>query len=168
MLDIFFISIKVSCQESCIVIIAIDPAITSRHETGIIVAQSIQDKFIIEDDASGMFPVDKWVQIVSKLASEYNANTIVAESNQGGDMVESLLRSNNINIKIVKVYASKSKYLRTIPIVDLYKQRRVIHRREFPELEKQMLSPILHYDRVDALVWAITFLQNTYNPKIWF
>ncbi len=92
------------------------------------------------------------------------ADRIVAEANQGGDLVEANLRSVNSRIPYTKVHASRGKRTRAEPVVALYEQGLVHHVGSFGGLEDQMTtwdatdgsdSP----DRVDALVWILTYLM---------
>jgi len=98
------------------------------------------------------------------LAVRMGASRIVAEANQGGELVRSVLRSGGCDVPIQLVHARLSKAARAAPVIALYERGRVSHAGQFAELEEEMLqfgsgamqgSP----DRVDALVWAITTLE---------
>jgi PBSX family phage terminase large subunit len=115
------------------------------------------------EDAEGMlWNRQIWATVAVKAFERWNADCIVAEKNQGGDMVESVLRSQNATARIKLVTATKGKYVRAEPIYSLYEQNKVYHIGHFPLLEAQMItfdpdkgkSP----DRVDALVWGFTEL----------
>ena len=106
----------------------------------------------------------KWAEKAVSLYHFYEANDIVAEVNQGGDLVETIIHSIDDTIKVVKVRASQGKVARAEPVSALYEQRRIQHRGTFPQLEDEMCmfvpgelkeSP----NRVDALVWGITHLM---------
>lgn len=154
-------------QQSIRIVIGIDPAVTSSDEsdeTGIIVAARGVDGFgyVLEDLSCRMSP-DAWARRVANAYAEYRADRIVAEVNNGGDLVETVLRTVDRNLPIKKVHASKGKRLRAEPIAALYEQRRVFHHHPFPELEDQMCAFIPdNYsgsdDRIDALVYALTEL----------
>jgi phage terminase large subunit-like protein len=149
-------------------VVAIDPAVTSgkrSDETGIIVASLGRDGLAyVLCDASGHFTADEWARRAVNLYAEYRADRIVGEVNNGGEMIEILLRTVNPNVAYKAVTASKGKQTRAEPVAALYEQHRVRHAGGFPALEDQMCnwepgggesSP----DRVDALVWAITELM---------
>lgn len=151
------------------VVVAIDPATTANansDETGIIVAgESSNKNMYILDDLSGKYSPNEWANIALKAASNHNADCIVAEKNQGGDMVASIIRQYNKDIRVKLVSASKGKAVRAEPVFSKYEQGIVWHFGNMPILEAQMVyfnpdanpeSP----DRVDALVWAITELSN--------
>lgn len=152
------------------VVVAIDPsmsAVTVRDsETGMIVAgRSGKDgKCYIIEDCSRMRPSpQEWGQLAIAKYHEYQANKIVAEVNQGFDLVINLLNSLDSNVPTKKVYATRGgKFLRAEPIAALYEQGRVKHVGMHDKLEDQMTqwvpgkpSP----DRLDAMVWAVTQLM---------
>lgn len=158
------------------VIVAIDPAISSNEksdETGIIVVSrdSTGNAYVIADE-SGKYSPEAWASIAISLSKKYKADCIVAEKNQGGDMVESVLRSMGCNIRIKLVTATKGKFVRAEPIYSLYEQSKVFHVGFLPKLEAQMCtftsdvksSP----DRVDALVWGLTELMLNEKPFFTF
>ncbi len=149
-------------------VVAIDPAVTtgkSSDETGIIVAQlGIDGRAYILRDASGHFTADEWARRAVRLYREYSADRIVGETNNGGDLIEILLRTVDPNIPYKGVTAAKGKQVRAEPVAALYEQNRVRHVPGLGALEDQMCnwepgsaegSP----DRVDALVWAVTELM---------
>jgi phage terminase large subunit len=148
------------------VVVAIDPAISNKaesNETGIIVAGVDRSRrgYVLED-LSGKYTPAQWASIAIDAARRWNAS-IVAEVNQGGDMVESVLRSvgeKSRGIRIQSVKASRGKYARAEPVYCLYQEQRVYHVGEHPLLEAQMVSFNPETDdgspdRVDALVWAL-------------
>ena len=152
------------------IIVAVDPAISnteSSDEHGIIVAgyeQGSNEAYVLEDASMTGTPM-QWARRAIALYDEYEADGIVVEVNQGGDMVAQTLRSVRNTVKIIEVRASRGKHIRAEPIASLYEQGRVRHVGAFPELETQMTqmttfgfegegSP----DRLDALVWALSNL----------
>ena len=149
------------------IVIAIDPAASANldsDETGIIVlGKDMHGKGYVLEDLSGKYSPNEWAKIASQAFKNWDADCIVAEKNQGGDMVESVLRSQNTTARIKLVTATKGKYVRAEPIYSLYEQNKIYHVGSFPILEKQMVtfdpdkgkSP----DRVDALVWGFTELM---------
>jgi phage terminase large subunit-like protein len=101
------------------------------------------------------------------LYREHNADRVVAEVNNGGEMVENTLRMIDLNVAFTKVRASRGKVIRAEPVAALYEQGRVRHVGSFPVLEDQMCGFTTDFDRkaarfspdrVDALVWAFTDL----------
>ena len=97
----------------------------------------------------------------------YECDRIVAEVNNGGDLIERLLRTQDETIPYTSVRASRGKMVRAEPISALYEQGRVHHMNVFKELEEQMCQftgisvKSQHDDRIDALVWALSSLQNS-------
>jgi phage terminase large subunit-like protein len=150
------------------VIVAIDPAASTNEgsdETGIIVAgQGIDDDWYVLADRSGIFAPNAWAKRAIAAYDEFKADRIVAEVNNGGDMVESTLRTVRKSIPYTKVHASRGKAIRAEPIASLYAQGNVWHVEPFIALEDQLVnwtpdsgdSP----DRLDALVWALTELSG--------
>jgi len=149
--------------------IAIDPAVTSTKEsdeTGIIVGGSdIEGDVYILEDLSGIYTPQTWATKVLDAYERLKADKIIAEVNNGGDLVETVLRNIDKNVSYQKVNASRGKIRRAEPIEALYEQQRVHHVGNFPKLEEQMTtytgdikeqSP----DRMDALVWLCTFLTK--------
>ena len=151
------------------IVVAIDPATTAlmgSDETGIIVCgKDANGKGYVLEDLSGKYSPTEWASVSLQAFKNWNADCIVAEKNQGGDMVENVLRSQNTNARIKLVTATKGKYVRAEPIYSLYEQHKIFHVGSFPILENQMItfepdkgkSP----DRVDAMVWGFTELMLT-------
>lgn len=148
-------------------VVAVDPAITEDgDEHGIIVAGiTAEDEGVTLEDGSINGSPAEWARRAIALYDKYQADAIVAEVNQGGDMVEHTIRSVRENVRVIQVRATKGKHVRAEPVASLYEQGRVRHVGQFPELEGQMImmtsqgyqgdaSP----DRLDALVWAYTDL----------
>lgn len=151
------------------IVVAVDPAVTNTEDSdehGIIVAGEGDDGrgYVLADYSTSGTP-EKWARRAVAAYHEFAADLIVAEVNNGGDMVASVIRSIAPNVPVKKVRASKGKSVRAEPISALYEQGRVSHIGAFPSLEDQMVlmtqagfegerSP----DRADALVWALTEL----------
>ena len=100
-----------------------------------------------------------------KLYHDVKADRVIGEVNNGGDMIESLLRTVDPNVSYEAVTATRGKLIRAEPIAALYEQGRVHHVGAFPELEDQMcdfdpLTSPRSPDRMDALVWAMTKLSD--------
>jgi predicted phage terminase large subunit-like protein len=147
------------------IVVAVDPAVTSGEkadETGIVVVgRDAEERFYVLCDRTGRYSPNEWGRIVSNLYDQWSADRVVAEVNQGGEMVEHVLRGVNRNISYRGVRAVKGKRARAEPVAALYERGEVSHIGMFPELEEQMCmytpdgydgSP----DRVDALVWGLT------------
>ncbi|MDR1333456.1 MAG: terminase family protein [Holosporales bacterium] len=161
--------------EDCLstVVIGVDPAVTvgeNSDETGIIVAGlGYDEKIYVLDDLSGKYKPPDWAKIVCRACHDYSAGRIVAETNNGGDLVREMLTTIYPNVPFKQTRAIRGKIARAEPISMLYEANRVFHTKEFPELEEQMCS--LSYDdktknlstspdRVDALVWAVSDLKD--------
>lgn len=109
-----------------------------------------------------------WAEVVARSYRRFEADRVVAEVNQGGEMVASVLRGVDANLPVTMVRATRGKFLRAEPVAALYEQGRVIHAGAFAELTDQMcdfgpdgLSGGRSPDRLDALVWALTALMLT-------
>jgi len=162
-------------QELTDIIVAIDPAVTANEnsdETGIVVVgKDSKKQFYVLEDASGKMTPDNWARKAINLFYDWNADKIVAETNNGGDLVERLLRNFDVNIPYRSVQATRGKIVRAEPIASLYEQERVHHMGVFPELESQMctftgqLKP--SPDRLDALVWGLTELSKSRGEINW-
>jgi len=151
------------------VVVGVDPAVTSGEDsdlTGIVTAGYAADgHYYILDDSSMKASPDTWARKITSNFELYKADRIIAETNNGGDLVVHLLQQVNPNLPVKKVTATRGKAVRAEPIASLYEQGRVHHVGMFPELEEQMCewepgvskdSP----DRMDALVWALTELSE--------
>ena len=165
-------------------VIAIDPAASSEEgadETGIVAARTFlpdqdhaydlglaavpqQPQGLLLDDASGTFTPTEWARKAVALYHEHRADRIVAEKNNGGEMVEAVLRQIDPSVPVKLVWASKGKQTRAEPISALYEQGRVHHLEAFPELESEMTTWVPGEpspSRMDAAVWALTDLMLT-------
>ena len=162
------------------IVVAVDPPVTATagaDSCGIIVAGLGIDGlgYIIGDRTiQGRDPAT-WAHAAVAAYRDYEADRIVVETNQGGDLVVHVFKSIDANLPVKKVYASRGKYLRAEPIAALYAEGRVAHVGDFPALERQMcdfaadgLSQGRSPDRLDALVWALTelMLADQRNPQI--
>ncbi len=148
-------------------VVGIDPAVTSQNDsdaTGIVtVALGRDHHFYVLGDASCRAKPLQWAQTAIDEYRKFHADRIVAEVNNGGELVEALLRNLDPDVSYKALHAAKGKFSRAEPVAALYEQQRVHHVGVFPRLEEQMTSyhPISFDgspDRLDALVWAITEL----------
>lgn len=149
------------------IVVAIDPAMTSTEdsdETGIVVAGKGRDGHgYLLDDLSGRSSPDGWARRAVEAYRTREADRIVAEVNNGGDMVEATIRTVDPMISFKAVRASRGKQTRAEPIAALYEQGRIHHVGAFGALEDQLCSALPDGgtgpdDRLDALVWAFTEL----------
>ncbi len=158
------------------IVVALDPAVTANDdsdETGIVVVgKDQQNKYYLLDDKSGKYSPDEWGRLSVELYYTWEANLIVAEVNNGGDLVERLIRSIDTSCRYRSVHASRGKMLRAEPISALYEQGKVHHLGVFPELENQMCTytgdrPKPSPDRLDALVWGLTEISKSRGEIAW-
>ena len=158
------------------IIIAIDPAVTSgddSDETGIVVVgKDGQNRYYVLEDLSGRYSADNWGRIAVRAYFEWQADRIVAEVNNGGDLVERLIRTVDPNVPYRGVHATRGKMVRAEPVAALYEQKRVHHMGTFPELENQMCTytgerPKPSPDRLDALVWGLSELSKSGGSVSW-
>ncbi len=150
------------------VLVGVDPAMTATmdsNETGIVVCGVDKNKkaYVLED-LSGRYTPNQWATVAVQAAKRWNGS-IVAETNQGGDLVKSTVQTVDRTVRVIDVRASRGKYARAEPVYALYESNAVFHVGEHPTLERQMLNfhpdqnAIDSPDRVDALVWALTSLM---------
>jgi phage terminase large subunit-like protein len=157
------------------IIVAIDPAVTNNEdsdETGIVVVgKDHNNEYYVLEDASGKYSPDGWARKAINCFYDWDADRIVAEVNNGGDLVERLLRGMDVNIPYRSVRATRGKLVRAEPIAALYEQRRVHHIGYFPELESQLCSYTGETkpspDRLDALVWGISEISRSKGEVNW-
>jgi phage terminase large subunit-like protein len=160
------------------ILVAMDPAVTATETSdrnGIIVAGQAQDgRGIVLEDASMVGTPSAWAQRAVSLYRSWQADGIVIEVNQGGDMVAHTLRTVDPGLRIIEVRATRGKHVRAEPIAALYEQGKVSHVGSFPELENQMTQMTTEGyqgdgspDALDALVWALTalFPAMTQRPE---
>jgi phage terminase large subunit-like protein len=150
------------------VVVAIDPqAIASSDEetseTGIVVAAlGVDGHGYILDDLTVSETPSKWARQAIAGYHKYKADRLIGEVNNGGDMIETVIRTEEPNIAYSRVRASRGKATRAEPISALYEQGRVHHVGMFAELEDQMCTWVQgdkSPDRMDAMVWALTELM---------
>ncbi len=149
------------------VVVAVDPPVTSCGDAcGIVAAGREAGRAYVLEDASarGLSPLG-WASRVVACADRWGAAKIVAEANQGGEMVRAVLAQAGVTAPVKLVHAARSKAARAAPVAALYEQGRVTHCGAFPALEEELMglgaeaSPSHSPDRADALVWALTALM---------
>ena len=157
------------------IIVSVDPAVSnteSSDHTGIIICGLGTDGrgYVLADESLRASPA-RWAQTVGKVYDDWKADKIIAEKNQGGDMVDYTIKSYDANLPVKLVNATRGKRTRAEPIASLYEQGRVKHHGAFTKLEDELCtwdgtgsSP----DRLDAMVWGITELMlvnhNRWGP----
>ncbi len=157
------------------VVVGVDPPAGSASASGGdacgIVAVGLGDDgvaHVLEDASVAGLSPDGWARAVAACAARWGAERVVAEKNQGGDMVASVLLAADARLPVRLVHASRGKAARAEPIAALYERGRVRHAGVFPELEDEMCGlsagggydgPTRSPDRADALVWALTELM---------
>lgn len=167
---------KIDLEDMQKIVIGVDPAVSNNQnsdETGIIVAGLGKDENIyVIDDVSIKANTTDWVKTVIHSCCKYKADIVVAEVNNGGDLVGQMIKCQNNFIPYRSVRAIRGKVARAEPIALLYESSQVYHFQEFKKLEKQMLSMSYREnltkspDRLDALVWAINEIKETKNRHI--
>ena len=158
------------------IVVGIDPPASSRPNAdacGIVAAGRAEDGcvYVLEDATVKSLAPSGWASRAIALYRRLKADALVAEVNQGGDMVGAVLRNVDPSVPLKTVHATRGKYLRAEPVAALYAQGRVKHvAPPKEELEDQMcdfglggLSSGASPDRLDALVWAVTEL----TAKAW-
>ncbi len=158
------------------IVVAVDPPVTGHgksDECGIVVVGAITEgppqnwrAVVLEDcSVSGASP-DQWARAAIAAMERHKADRLVAEVNQGGDMVATVVRTIDALVPFRAVRATRSKSVRAEPVAALYEQGRVAHLRHLGALEDQMCKMTAQGylgrgspDRVDALVWALTDLM---------
>ncbi len=153
------------------VIVAVDPPASAGGDAcGIVCVGLGTDDvgYVIEDaSVSGLSP-EGWAGVVADCAARQGADRVVAEANNGGDMVASVLRAADSGLPVKLVHASRGKVARAEPVAALYGRGRVRHVEAFPDLEDELCGlaiggayegPGRSPDRADALVWAVTELM---------
>ena len=136
------------------IVVAIDPAVSTGEdadETGIVVAgKDANGHGYVLADQSGRYPPTEWARTAIALYRQHKADRIVAEVNNGGDMVEATIRMVDPNVSYNKVHASRGKVIRAEPVAALYEQGRIHHVGAFPTLEDQQCAFTTDFDRKAA------------------
>jgi phage terminase large subunit-like protein len=159
------------------IVVAVDPPASSSQRAdscGLVVAGVDRDGLghVLEDGTvSGARP-HEWAAKAVALYRRHEADALVVEINQGGEMATSVIREVDPEVPVTAVRATRGKYLRAEPVAALYAQGRVRHAGRFPALEDEMcdfgpggLSSGRSPDRLDALVWALTHLMLATKGK---
>jgi phage terminase large subunit-like protein len=156
------------------IVVGVDPPAGADERSdacGIVVAGSKDDGLFVLEDASvrGLRP-EGWANRVAAAAARWDASLVVAEANNGGAMVESVLKAADLGLKVRLVHASKGKCARAEPVALKFVRGKAFLAGEFPELEAELggmiagggyEGPGKSPDRADAMVWAMTVLSET-------
>ena len=152
------------------IVVAVDPPATSHRRSDCcgIVAAGIDEAgvvYVLADETRAAARPQEWARAALALYHRLEADALVAEVNQGGDMVAAVIAEADPGVPVVEVRASRGKFVRATPVALLYEQGRVRHCGAFPALEDEMcafapegLAGGKSPDRLDALVWAVTQL----------
>lgn len=153
------------------VVVGVDPPASAEGDACGIVAVALDGDgmghVLADASVAGLSP-EGWARAVAKCAAKHGADKVVAEKNQGGDMVRSVLHAAEVSLPLKLVHASRGKTARAEPVAALYENGRVKHAGRFPELEDELCGlaagggyegPGRSPDRADALVWALTELM---------
>lgn len=170
-------SVEVTRSDLKRIIVAVDPATTANEDsddTGIVVVARGPHQpstcnipycpghgYVLDDQTCHLLPAE-WAKLVVATYDKWEADRIVAETNNGGDMVGTTIHAVRAGVPYSKVTATRGKVLRAEPCSALYEQGRVHHVGSFPELEQEQetWTPDSNWspNRVDALVWGLAFL----------
>ncbi len=162
-----------ACREPAVsspavrVVVGVDPPASAGGDAcGIVVCALGEDGVarVLADCSIEKPSPERWARAVARAAQAWNADRVVAEANQGGDMVATVLRAAEISLPLRLVHARRAKTARAEPVAALYEAGRVRHAGQFPQLEDQLCGMIAagpyqgpgrSPDRADALVWAL-------------
>jgi phage terminase large subunit-like protein len=167
--------------DSIRVVIGVDPPASAAGDAcGIVVCAMGADGLgrVLADCSVRKPTPERWARAVAGAASVWSADRVVAEANQGGEMVRSVLQAADIALPLKLVHASRGKAARAEPVAAVYEAGRVRHAGQFPELEDQLCGlmaggsyegPGRSPDRADALVWGMTelMLGRRREPRVW-
>ena len=162
------------------IVVAVDPPASHRKGAdacGIVAAGLAEDDiaYVLKDGSLERARPAEWAARAIALYRRFDADALVAEVNQGGDMVSAVIAEVDQTVPVTPVRATRGKWLRAEPVAALYEQGRVRHVGAFPDLEDEMcdfgpdgLSSGRSPDRLDALVWALTslLLRSSGQPKV--
>jgi phage terminase large subunit-like protein len=163
------------------IVVAVDPPVSASKRSdacGIVCAGIDEEEraYVLDDHTKQGLSPSQWAKKAIALYHARKADAIVAEVNQGGNLVMEVLRNIDPTVPVRNARAARGKFLRAEPVAALYEQGRVSHVGAFPELEDEMCSLTLKPaggtspDRVDALVWALTdlLLRRSHRPRVRF
>ncbi len=159
------------------IVVAVDPPASSLKTSDAcgIVAAGLDHEgraVVLEDATVHAAKPQEWASAAVALFHRLEADCLVVEVNQGGDMASAVIATVDPEVPVKQVRARRGKWLRADPVAALYQQGRVRHAARFPDLEDEMcdfgpngLSGGRSPDRVDALVWAIGELMPRHGVR---
>ncbi len=159
------------------VVVGVDPPASSTGDACgiIVVGLAADDKgYILADCSAEKVSPEQWARAVADAANIWGADRVIAEANQGGAMVKSVLQAANVALSVKLVHASRGKVARAEPVAALYENDRVRHAQAFPRLEDELCGLLIgggyegpgrSPDRADALVYALTELMLGKSKK---
>ena len=162
------------------IVIGVDPPASAHGDACGIVVCGVDEEglaTVLADESVERASPEKWARAVARAAEKWEADRVIAEANQGGAMVESVLRAADVSLPVKLVHASRGKAARAEPVAALYEAGRVHHAGLFAKLEDQLCGlmigggyegPGRSPDRADALVWALTelMLGRSGRPRV--
>ena len=158
------------------IVVSIDPAVTSNdnsNETGITVEARKGDFGYVLEDLSGIYKPSEWGQIAVDLYYKWEADRIIGEINNGGEMIEAVIRNIDRNVSYKSVRATRGKVKRAEPVAALYEKHKIFHYGVLDRLEEQMetfetveRSGNESPDRVDSMVWGFIELFDISQGQI--
>jgi phage terminase large subunit-like protein len=161
------------------VVVGVDPPASAEGDAcGIVVAGRRDGKlYVLADRSIGKASPDRWAMEVARAAAQWDASHVVAEANQGGAMVRSVLEAADPSLKVKLVHASRGKSARAEPVAIRFERGQAFLAGTFTELEDELAGlqvggaydgPSRSPDRADACVWALTELGETRNglPRV--
>jgi len=160
------------------VVVGVDPPASAAGACGIVVCalDAAGVGHVLADRSAGGLSPEGWARAVAAAAAAHGADRVVAEKNQGGDMVEAVLKGAGIALPISLVSATRGKAARAEPVAGLFEAGKARFAGRFPELEAQLAGLVPHGyegpggspDRADAMVWALwaLLLQRRAEPRI--
>jgi phage terminase large subunit-like protein len=154
------------------VVVAVDPPVSADGDAcGIVVAGRREGKlYVLADYSVERASPERWARAVASAAAIWRASHVVAEANQGGAMVRSVLRAADADLRVKLVHASRGKAARAEPVAIRFETGKAFLAGTFPELEGELAGlmiggeyegPSRSPDRADAMVWALTELSET-------
>ena len=163
----------VAMDDECLarVVIGVDPPASAEGDAcGIVAVGLARDGrgYVLGDHSVRGLSPDGWARAVADAAERHGADRVIAEANNGGQMVESVLRAVKAELPITLVHASRGKVARAEPVAALFEKKRALFAGAFPELEDELAGltagggyegPGRSPDRADAMVWAMTELM---------
>ena len=159
-----------ACPEVVRTVVAVDPPASAEGDACGIVAVALGADgrgYVLEDASVAGLSPEGWARAVVRCAERHKADRVIAEKNQGGNMVASVLFAADAALPLALVHASQAKVARAEPVSLLYERGKVSHVGAFPDLENELCGFVIggRYDgpgrspdRADALVWALTEL----------